>query len=106
MERAPDQLISLAVIVPDLASLPDAIRAAAPEEEGFRDDVGRVEAADAEGDDVVEGGGGADVDEADGAGDEGGDEDGEEGDGVFGLDLWGFTVNEHISISWEKDVPC
>ena len=87
MKRTPDQLIRLAGIVG--SGVTDRARAAAPEEEGFGDDVGGVEAADAEGDDVVEGGGGADVDEADEAGDEGGDEDGEEGDGGFGLDLRG-----------------
>jgi len=60
---------------------------AAVEQEGFGDDVGCVEAADGEGDDVVEGGGGAEVDEADEAGDAGGDDDGVDGDGAAGLDL-------------------
>ncbi len=90
-KRAPDQLIRLAAVVRDVRRPADLARAPAPEEQGLGDDVGGVEAADAEGDDVVEGGGGADVDEADEAGDEGGDEDGEEGDGGFGLHLFCFV---------------
>ena len=61
--------------------------AATVEEEGFGDDVGGVEGADAEGDDGVEGGGGADADEANDNGDERGDDDGEGWDGGFGLEL-------------------
>lgn len=96
-KRAPNQLIGfvasivVVVCVDFRRGVADGACAAAPEKEGFSDDVGGVEGADAEGDDVVEGGGGADVDEADEAGDEGGDEDGEEGDRGVGLDLRGFV---------------
>ena len=65
----------------------DGTRTSAPEEEAFGDDVGGVEAADAEGDDVVECGGRADVDEADEAGDDGCYHDREKRDCGFGLDL-------------------
>ena len=87
MKRPPHELVSRAAIVRDVRRVPDCARAPAPKEEALGDEVGGVEAADAEGDDVVEGGGGAEVDEADEAGDEGCDDDGEQGDGGFGLDL-------------------
>ena len=58
------------------------------EEEGFGEDVGGVKGADADGDDVVEGGGGADVDEANSAGDARHDHGCAEGDSGVGLDLW------------------
>ena len=61
-KRSPNKLVGFAGIVRDVARFADGTRASAPEEEAFSDDVGGVEAADAEGDDVVEGGGGADVD--------------------------------------------
>lgn len=75
----------------------DEARAAAVEEESLRDDVGCVQGADAEGDDGVEGGGGADVDETDEDGDEGGDDDGEGWDGGFGLELDSY-VNPLITL--------
>ena len=86
-KRAPKKLVGLAGIVGDVARFANGTRAPAPEEEAFGDDVGGVEAADAEGDDVVEGGGGANVDEADEARDDGCDHDGEERDCRSGLDL-------------------
>ena len=87
MKRSPNKLISLARIILDVRRFTDRTRASAPEEQALGNDVGGVETADAEGDDVVEGCGGADVDEADEAGDEGCYHDGEEGDCGFGLDL-------------------
>ncbi len=101
-KRAPNQLIRLAAIIRDVRRLANLTRAPAPEEQGFGNDVGSVEAADAEGNDVVEGGGGADVDEADEAGDEGGDEDGEEGDGVFGLDLLLMLLGKERGVDFEQ----
>ena len=86
-KRSPKKLVSLAGIVRDVARFADGTRASAPEEEAFGDDVGGVEAADAEGDDVVEGGGRADVDKADEAGDDGCYHDGEKRNCGFGLDL-------------------
>ena len=86
-KRSPNKLISLTGIVCDVARFADGTRASAPKEEAFGDDVRGVEAADAEGDEVVEGGGREDVDEADETGDEGGYHDGEEGDCCSGLDL-------------------
>ena len=61
-KRSPNKLVGFAGIVRDIARFADGTRASAPEQEAFGDDVGGVEAADAEGDDVVEGGRGADVD--------------------------------------------
>ena len=86
-KRSPNKLVGLAGIVRDVARFADGTRASAPEQEAFGDDIGGVEAADAQGDDVVKGGGGADIDEADEAGDDGCYHDGEEGDCGFGLDL-------------------
>lgn len=65
----------------------DEAGAAAVEEKRFGDDIGGIEGADAEGDDGVEGCGGAHIDEADEDSDEGGDDDGEGWDGGFGLEL-------------------
>lgn len=86
MKGAPDKLSRFAGIV-DAVAGSDAAGDAAVEEETLGDDVGGVEGADAEGNDVVEGGGGAEVDEADEAGDAGGDDDGVDGDGAADLDL-------------------
>ena len=86
-KRSPNKLVSLAGIVRDVARFADGTGTSAPEQEAFGDDVGGVEAADAEGDDVVKCGGGADVDEADEAGDDGCYHDGEERDCGAGLDL-------------------
>jgi len=56
VERAPDELVGLAgIYVTGVVGGSDGPCAAAPEKKRFGDDVGCVEAADAEGDDVVEG---------------------------------------------------
>lgn len=68
------------------------------EQQGAGEEVGGVEAVDGEGDDVVEGDGGADVDEGEEAGDDYCDEDGGEGDGGAGFDLRGFVST---GCSWE-----
>lgn len=86
MEGTPYEGAGLGGVV-DVAPGADAAGAAAVEEEALGDDVGCIQVRDAEGDDVVEGGGGPDVDQADDAGGEGGDEDGVDGDGAAGLDL-------------------
>jgi len=65
----------------------DPACAAPVEEEGLGDNVRGVQRGDAEGNDVVEGGGGTDVDEADHAGGDGGDDDGVNRDGTADLDL-------------------
>jgi len=65
----------------------DGAGAAAPEEDGAGDEVGGVKACDSEGDDIVEGDGGADVDEGEEAGDEGCGGDGDDGDGGLGVQL-------------------
>lgn len=87
VERSPDKLVSLAGIVRDVCRISDSTGTPAPEEKALRDDVRGVETAYAEGYDVVESGGGADVDEADEAGDEGCYDDCEEGDCGLCLDL-------------------
>lgn len=86
-ERSPNELIGLAGIIREVGHFANSTCAPAPEEKAFGDDIGSVETADAEGNDIVEGGGGANVDEADETGDEGCYDDGEEGDCGFGLDL-------------------
>ena len=98
VKRPPHQLVGLAAVIRDVGRFPDRARAPAPKEEALGDEVRGVEAADAEGDDVVEGGGGAEVDEADEAGDEGCDYDGEQGDRGLGLDL------RRSAISWKGNV--
>ena len=76
VEGAPDQFVGVPGGVCHLGWGADCAPDAVPEEEGFGEHVGGVETADADGDYVVEGGGGTDVDEADGAGDAGHDYDG------------------------------
>lgn len=56
MERSPNKLISLACTVPNILRFPNITSASAPEEKAFCDDVRSVEAAYAEGDDIVESG--------------------------------------------------
>ena len=73
VEGTPDEFVGVPGCVGHLGGVPDGAAEAVPEEEGFGEDVGGVEGADADGEDVVEGGGGADVYEADGAGDAGHD---------------------------------
>lgn len=90
MEGAPDEFVGVPGCVCHLGGVKDGAAEAVVEEQGLGEDVRGVEAADAEGDDVVEGGGGADVDEADGAGDGGHDGDCVHGDRAIGLDLYKF----------------
>ena len=87
MERPPNKLISLSRITLDVRRFTDRTRASAPQQQALGNDVRGVETTDAEGDDVVEGCGGADVDEADKAGDEGCYHDCEKRDCGFGLNL-------------------
>ena len=75
VEGAPDELVGVPGRVGHLVGVPDRAADAVPEEEGLGQDVGCVEAADADGEDVVEGGRRTDVDEADGAGYAGHDQD-------------------------------
>ena len=65
----------------------DLAGCASPEEEGAGDEVGGVEAGGGEGDEVFEGGGGADVDEGEEGGDDGDDGDGDYWDRGAGFDL-------------------
>ena len=102
MKRTPDKLISPVRIVRDVGRFANGTCAPAPEEEALCDDVGCVETADAEGDDIVEGGGGADVNEADQAGNQGCYHDGQERDCSFGLDLSGF-VSRKFGATWRED---
>ena len=95
-KRSPDELVGLAGII--VRGAEDGARAAAPEQQALGDDVGGVEAADAEGDDVVEGGRGADVDKADEAGDDGRDHDGQERDRGAGLDLYEIYQPQSVEI--------
>lgn len=69
----------------------DAARAPLPDQQRGRDEVGGVEGADAEGDHVVEDGGGSEDDQGQQDGRDGDDEDGPLRDGL-GVDL-GFEVN-------------
>ena len=80
MERSPNKLISLARITLDVRRFTDRTRASTPEQQAFGNDIRGVKTTDTEGDDVVEGRGGAEVDEADKAGNEGCYYDGEKGD--------------------------
>ena len=83
----PDEFVGMPGCTGHLVGVPDVASNAVPEQEGFGEHVGGVEAADAEGNDVVEGGCGADVDEADGARNARHDHDCVHGDGGVGLDL-------------------
>ena len=60
---------------------------AVPEQHRFGKKIGGVQAADPEGNDGVEGGGGTDVDQADDTGDEGHDKYGIHWDSGSGLQL-------------------
>ena len=88
VEGAPDEFVGVPRGTRHLGGVQDVASDAVPEQEGFGEHVGCVETAHAEGNDVVEGGGGANVYEADGAGDAGHDHDGVHGDGGVGLDLF------------------
>ena len=68
MEWAPDELVGVPGRTGHLAGVTDRPSDAMPKEEAFDEDVGRVEAADADGDDVVEGCCGTNIDQAYGAG--------------------------------------
>ena len=91
MKRSPDKLISFACIVGDICCLSDSTGASAPEEKALSDDVRGIETAHAQGDDVVESGGGADVDKTDQTGNEGCYDDCEERDHGLRLDLQGVS---------------
>lgn len=69
VEGTPDQLISLPGVTGHLIGRSDRPANTVPEEEGLGEKVGSVQAAHADGDDIVECCGGADVDQTDGAGD-------------------------------------
>ena len=68
VKGAPDEFVGVPRGAGHLIGVPDRSSDPVPEQEGLGQDVGGVEAADADGDDVVEGGCGTDVYEADGAG--------------------------------------
>ena len=87
MKGSPHQLVGVPSRALHFRGAADVAADAAPEEEGLGDSVGGVEGRDADGEDDVEGGGGAEVDDADEAGDDGDDVDGVEGDGCVGVDL-------------------
>ena len=91
MKRSPDKPISLAYITRNVCRLSDSTGTSTPEEKALCDDVRSVEAAYTEGYDIVEGGGGADVDQADEAGDQRRYQDGEERDCGLGLNLQGVS---------------
>ena len=87
MEGAPDQFVSVPFGIGHLRGMADGASDAVVEEKRFGEHVGCVEGADAYRDDVVEGRGGADIDEADGAGDAGHYDYCVEGNCRGGLDL-------------------
>ena len=70
MKGAPHKLIRLACIIRDVCRLFNSTSASAPEKKALCDDIRSVQTAHAERYDVVEGGGRADVDQADETGDE------------------------------------
>lgn len=78
----------------------DPAGAAAVEEEALGDDVGCIEVSDTEGNDVVEGGRGSDVDQSNDTGGEGGDEDCIDRYGTASLDLCASwltrSIKEHV----------
>ncbi len=86
-ERTPNQFIRMPGGAGHLAGLADCSSDAVPEEKGLGEDIGGVEAADADGDDVVESGCGTNVDQADGAGNAGHDHDCVHRDSGVCLDL-------------------
>ena len=87
MEGAPNQLVRVPGCAAHFVGMADVAPDAPPEQQRFGRGVGGVEGGDADGEDDVEGGGGAEVDDADEAGDDGDDVDGVEGDGCVGVDL-------------------
>ena len=67
VKGAPDQFVGMPCCTGHLVRVTNGASDAMPQEHGFGDDVGCVEAADADGDNVVEGCRGTNVDQADGA---------------------------------------
>ncbi len=65
MERSPYQLVGLTGMFGDIFWRHDGSGHAAPEQKDLDDDVGSVHAGDAERDDIVESGGGTNVDQSD-----------------------------------------
>lgn len=91
MKRSPDKLVSFACITRDVCHFADSTGTSTPEEKALDDDVRGVETAHAQGDDIVESGGGADVDQTDETGNEGCYDDCEERDRGLRLDLQGVS---------------
>jgi len=87
VERTPDQLISVPGVTGHLIERSDRPADTVPEEEGLGENVGSVQAAHGDGDDIVECCGGADVDQADGARDASHDPDSVDGNSRVRLDL-------------------
>ena len=83
----PDELVGVPGRIGHLVGVADGAPDAVPEEEALGEDVGGVEAADADGEDVVERRCRTDVDEADGAGNARHDHDCVQRDGGVVLDL-------------------
>ena len=87
VKRAPDELVSMPRGAGHLAGVTNRSSNAVPKEESLSEDVGSVETADTYGDDIIESGCGADVDQTNGTRDAGHDNDGIQWNGGVGLDL-------------------
>ena len=103
VEGSPDEFVGVPGGAGHLVGMPNGAADTVPEEESFGEGVGGVEGADAEGDDVIEGGGGADVDETDDAGNGGHDEDCVHRDGRIGTDFGHGAPEGQSSVSTEGE---
>ena len=87
VERAPDELVSIPRGPGHLARVTDRSSNAVPKEESLCQDIRSVETANANGDDIIESGCGADIDQTDGTRNAGHDNDGIQWNSGVGLDL-------------------
>ena len=67
VKRAPDELVGMPRGTGHLTGVTNGSSDAVPKEESLGEDIGSVETADTNGDDIIESGCGADVDQTNGA---------------------------------------
>ena len=87
VKRAPDEFVSMPRGAGHLAGVTNRSSDAVPKEHSFGEDVGSVETADTNGDDIIESGCGADIDQTNGTRDAGHDNDGIQWNSGVALDL-------------------
>lgn len=92
VEGAPYEFVGVPVGAAHFTGFPDIATNTAPEEEGLGDCIGGVEGGDTDGEDNIKSGGGADVNNANEAGDAGHNVNGVVRYGGFGVHLVGRRI--------------